>query len=104
MHDALARRRRFVQPNRKTRLKAVRRILLQRSINHHGLRFGKHGARAPLGVTMPRSRPETRRYRHSEAISALLLAGSLCALTTVAPATAQDLELRGEISESAIQN
>ncbi|OQM77086.1 outer membrane beta-barrel protein [Manganibacter manganicus] len=53
---------------------------------------------------MPRSRPETRRYRRSEAISALLLAGSLCALTTVVPAMAQDLELRGEVSESAIQN
>jgi hypothetical protein len=53
---------------------------------------------------MPRSRPQHRRNRRSEAISALLLAGSLLALTAALPARSQDLELRGDVSETTIQN
>lgn len=49
---------------------------------------------------MPHSRPGSRRCRPAEALRALLLAGSVLAM--VRPVQAQDMELRGEVSDPAI--
>jgi hypothetical protein len=53
---------------------------------------------------MPRSRPQHKRSRRGEAISARLLAGSLLALTAATPARSQALDLRGDVSETMVQN
>jgi hypothetical protein len=51
---------------------------------------------------MSRAQPESKRGRNGKAISALLLAASVFALLRPTPLCAQETELRGEVSESAI--
>ena len=51
---------------------------------------------------MSRAQPESRRGQTGKAISALLLAASVFALLRPTPLCAQETELRGEVSESAI--
>jgi len=51
---------------------------------------------------MSRAQPETKRGLKGKAISTLLLAASVLALLRAAPLHAQETELRGEVSESAI--
>jgi hypothetical protein len=51
---------------------------------------------------MTRAQPETKRGRTGKAISTLLLAASVLALLRPTPLHAQETDLRGEVSESAI--
>ncbi|MEP6565350.1 MAG: outer membrane beta-barrel protein [Mesorhizobium sp.] len=51
---------------------------------------------------MSRAQPESKKGRNGKAISALLLAASVFALLRPTPLCAQETELRGEVSESAI--
>ncbi|RUU12116.1 hypothetical protein EOD23_08440 [Mesorhizobium sp. USDA-HM6] len=51
---------------------------------------------------MSGAQPETKRGRKGIAVSTLLVAASVLALLRPAPAFAQETELRGEVSESAI--
>ncbi|TIW38761.1 MAG: hypothetical protein E5V61_31590, partial [Mesorhizobium sp.] len=51
---------------------------------------------------MTGAQPETKRGRTGKAVSTLLLAASVLALLRPMPLQAQETELRGEVSESAI--
>jgi hypothetical protein len=74
----------------------------QPSVNHPNLRFGKHGAPAPFEVVMPRLQSRTRTAERAGTVRKLLLAASALLPISTVSVPAQNLELRGEVSESAI--
>ena len=90
-------------PLRNRLLKAERRPP-QPSVNHPHLRFGKYGAHsaAQAVVAMSGAQPEKSTGRRGKAVCALLLATSILALLRPGALHAQETELRGEVSESAI--